>query len=420
VAEPVATYTVRKGDTLWSLSRAWFPGAVARVRVQRLNRIADVHRVLTGRTLTVPRALLADERSFARVESFSGEVTVQPAGQPFPARVGAMLGEGTVIRTGRGGFVSLRLADQSIVSLPSQSTVRIARLRRVLMTGAVERSFATAGGRVRAIVTPMTDPGSSFEVRTPLTVAAVRGTRFRIGYDAGAGSATAEVEEGAVAVAQGPEGGDLLLTPGFGAQSGAGVAGMAGGPVALLPAPRLADPDKAQTDENLNFTIEPMDGAAAYRIELARDAGMLDLVAEGDSADGTFTLPGLPMGTWFARVSALDRAGLEGVTRTYAFDRVRNSVAGSMASGRSGFERQYRFKWSGTADATPQYRFQLARIGDPAHPVVDEPLGPATELAVTSLPPAEYGWRVLSLVPLGPKMIAAWSNEQTFTVTGRR
>lgn len=418
---PTVTYAVHKGDTLWALSRRWFPGAPALAIVQRRNHIANPRRVLDGKTLIIPRAVLSDVQSFARIESVSGEVMVQPAGTAFPARAGAVLGEGTLIRTGRSGFIALRLADDSVVSLPSQSAVRIVRLRKVLMTGAVERAFAAESGRLRAAVTPMPDPGSTFEVRTPITVSAVRGTEFRVGYDEAAARAVTEVEGGKVsfagaATADGPAR-TVLITPGQGAISGAaGPAGL----TPLLAAPRLIDPDAPQTASELHFTAEPLAGAAGYRVQISRDAGLLDLVSEQEGVGPAFTLPDLATGTWFVRVTALDSSGLEGLPRTYSFDRVRNSVAGAMGAVGSGFERRYQFKWNGAADGTPQYRFQLARKDDPTHPVVDEPLGTATQLAVTSLPPGEYAWRVLSLVPHGARVIAAWSGEQTFEVAAKR
>lgn len=422
--EAVGRYTVRKGDTLDALARAWFPAPGALKRVQRLNRIANPRRMPTGQRLVVPRSLLADEPGTATVESLTGPVMIEIAGRQGAARAGAILREGAVIRTGPSGFVSLRLADQSAITLPSQSTVRIARLRRVLMTGAVERTFTAESGRVRVLVTPMTERGSNFEVRTPLTVAAVRGTSFRVNFDPAASVATTEVEEGKVGFASAADdagrrlpASDVLVTAGFGARKSPDGES---GPVPLLAAPRLAEPDRVQTEEGLYFAAEPLAGAATYRLQVARDAGMLDLVAEATSADGTFALPGLPAGTWFTRISAIDPAGMEGLARTYSFDRIRNSVAGAMDTAGTGFERRYQFKWSGTADGTPQYRFELTRKGQPAHPLVDEPLGATTAIAVTSLLPGEYSWRVLSLVPRADRVIAVWSAEQSFEVSGRK
>ena len=419
-AEVLVAYPIHSGDSLFRLSRNYFPGSASLASVKRLNRIADANRIMTGGTLRIPRVLLRDVQTFAKVESFSGEVTLRPAGTAFPARTGATIGEGAIIETGRNGFVSLRLADESVVSLPSQSRVRIMRLRKVLLTGSLEREFAADSGRVRARVTPMEDPASNFRVRTPLTVSAVRGTEFRIGFDPVTDAAITQVEDGKVEVTPGATpiaAPGTLLLPGFGAaMTPAGT----NGAVALLVPARLTAPDAVQTEADLHFAVEPMAGADGYRLQLARDAGLLDLVAEASGAGPAYSLPSLPAGTYFARVSAIDPNGIEGLPRTYAFDRVRNGVAGSIGASGAGRERRYLFKWSGTADGTPQFRFQLARKADPVHALVDEPLGTATEITVTSLPPGEYAWRVLSIVPHGAKVIRAWSGEQSFEVTARK
>lgn len=422
-------YPVQPGDTLYHLATRYFSSVRAIDPVRRINRVTDVHRLPAGGFLRIPRGLLRDEASPARVDSFSGEVTLRPAGAAaVPASTGAALAEGTVIETGRRGFLSLRLADDSTVTIPSQSTVEVLRLRRVLLNNAVEREFRALSGRLRAKVTPMGDPASTFRVGTPITVSAVRGTEFRVAYDAAAQRALTEVEDGkvqfAMATPAAPGKGEpapaaaALLTPGFGAVARPGALGAA---TALLPAPRLVAPDRAQTDPELSFAIEPDPTAAGYRIQIGRDAGLLDLVDEASGTDPRFVLGTLPTGTYFVRVSALDANGAEGLGRTYAFDRVLNAVSGALDSA----GRRYRFKWSSVADGKPQFRFRLVRkptdgATSAEPPVVDEPMGSATELAVTSLRPGEYAWQVLSIVPFGPKLISTWSAPQQFEVTGPR
>ena len=424
-AEPEILYPVRPGDTLFQLARTYLAGDKAVRSVRRINRIPGNSLILAGRPLRVPRSALRDEPTSARVDSFSGEVTIQPsANPPVPPRLGANLGEGAVITTGRRGFLSLRLADDSTVTIPSQTTVRITRLRRVLINNAVERAFATLGGRLRAKVTPMSDPASSFRVTTPISVSAVRGTEFRVSYDPAASRALTEVEDGKVEFAldskpAGPAAGaattmgGALLVPGFGAVAAPGGIGPA---KALLAPPRLIDPDRPQTDPELAFAIAPDPQAAGYRIQIGRDAGLLDLVDEASGAEPRFTLGSLPTGTYFVRVAALDAEGAEGRGKTYAFDRVLNSVSGAaVAEG-----RRYRFKWSSVADGKPQFRFRLTRKDRRDLPVVDEAMGGATELSITQLRPGEYTWRVLSMVPFGDKVITAWSAEQGFEVTAGR
>lgn len=421
--EPIVLYPVRKGDTLYALTRAYLTGERGQQRVRQLNRIPASNLILAERPLRVPRSALRDEPTNAKVDSFSGEVTIRPGpNPPIVPKVGLIIGEGTVIETGRRGFLSLRLADDSTVTIPSQSTVRITRLRRILINNAVEREFATLGGRVRAKVSPMVDPASTFRVTTPISVSAVRGTQFRVSFDGAAARALTEVEEGEVhftasagrpAAAQSPQDQGALLSPGFGAVAGRTGIGQA---TALLEAPRLIDPDRPQTGPELAFAIVPDPQAAGYRIQIGRDAGLLDLVDEASGAASSFALGNLPTGTYFVRVAALDGQGVEGRGRTYAFDRVLNGVSGTAtAEG-----RRYRFKWSSVADGTPQFRFRLVRKYRPDIPVVDAAMGTTTELAVSDLRPGEYAWKVLSLVPFGERLIGVWSADQTFEVTARR
>ncbi|MFX4918146.1 hypothetical protein ABTB83_19500, partial [Acinetobacter baumannii] len=86
-----------------------------------------------------------------------------------------------------------------------------------------------------------------------------------------------------------------------------------------------------------------------------------DLVDEASGTAPRFVLGTLPTGTYFVRVAALDANGIQGLGRTYAFDRVLNTVAGAaQAEG-----RRYRFKWTSVADGRPQFRFRLVRKPDP-------------------------------------------------------
>lgn len=419
-ADPFVLYPVRKGDTLYSLTRAYLTGARGLQRVRQINRIPASSLILARGTLRLPRSVLRDVPIEARVESFSGDVLMQqPGSAPAPVAIQAQLGEGTVIQTGPRGFLSLRLADDSTVTIPSQSSVRIVRLRRVLINQAVEREFRAEAGRLRARVTPMRDPGSSFRVTTPITVSAVRGTEFRVAFDPSGQQAQTEVEDGKVAFDLGPtaaptsSAAGTQLVPGFGAVARPGTMGR---PTPLLPAPRLADPDRVQTEPRLAFRIEPAPAARGYRLQIGRDAGLLDLIDEATGSDPAFSLGALPVGTYFVRVAAVDAEGIEGLGRTYAFDRVLNGVSGTAtAEG-----RRYRFKWSSVADGTPQFRFRLVRKDRPEIPVVDAAMGTATELAVTDLRPGEYAWKVLSLVPFGSKMVGVWSADQSFEVTLRR
>ena len=408
---PVA-YVVKRGETLFQLWRGYFAGPTAVQQIARLNHITNMRQISTGKVLYIPRALLRDELSIGKVETFSGPVTLHIGTQTSAAKVGDTFAEGAEIETGRNAFVALRLADGSVLALPSQSSLRITRLRKVKLNGALEREITLGAGRVRTKVTPMTNPDSNFRVVTPIAVSAVRGTEFRVDYEStGAFSAT-QVDEGKVKFADHTDTGGLELPPGFGA---ANAAGHPTGVIKLLAPPKLDQPDKVQSEAELHFAIKPFAEATRYHLQIAKDAGFLEEITEVSGAEPNFTLPSLPGDSYFVRVSAYDRFGLEGSPETYTFERRRNLVKGAVDASPPGV-RRLRFRWDGAVDGTPQYRFQLAKTGAADAPLVDEAGLSANVLSVSNLPPGDYSWRVCSMLIVKGKVVATWTPAQSIHV----
>ena len=110
-----------------------------------------------------------------------------------------MLAEGTRLQVGPNGFVTVRLADGSIVKVSAQSDVQLRQLRRRGRAGSVQSVVEIQRGSVESSVAPSTDASRRFEVRTPRAVTSVRGTRFGVALSE-SGDTTAAVLQGAVAV----------------------------------------------------------------------------------------------------------------------------------------------------------------------------------------------------------------------------
>jgi hypothetical protein len=406
-------YTVKRGDTLFSLWTNYFTGPAAVRQVQRLNGIADPRRIPVGTVLTIPRNLLRDETTQAKIEAFSGPVTIRRGGVSHTAQLNEILREGDEIDCGRNAFATLRLADNSALAIPSQSTLQLSRLRKVKLTGALERDISVKAGRVRAKAAPMTNPDSSFRVITPVAVSAVRGTEFRVGFDESEAFSASQVDEGKVAFAGSPGSSELDLPAGFGA---ADAKGKPTGVVKLIAAPKLAAPDKVQSDERLNFALVPLTGATRYHLQIAKDAGFLEAITEDNQVQPVFDLPSIPSESYFVRVSAFDQYGLEGTADTYSFERRLNLVKAGVDGGAPG-ERKLRFKWDGTVDGTPQYRFQLIRKGQPDVPVVDAAGLSENLLSISNLPPGDYQWRVCSILLVKGKVVTTWTAPQSLHVS---
>ncbi|WP_427791781.1 FecR domain-containing protein [Brevundimonas diminuta] len=408
-------YVVRPGDTLIDLATAYMNRPLDYRRVQRENRVADPRRLSIGRTLTFPVELLRADPDEARIAGFRGAATLNQDGRSAAPAAGQTVREGAVLSTGANAFVRLALSDGSHVVVPSNSRVRVSRLRRYAINGAVDHAMTVEAGRAESRVSPRSRPGG-FAIRTPVSVSAVRGTDFRVSFDDAAERSTTEVLEGVVAIASGDA--EAL------AQVDQGVSAVAGAVrlLPLLPAPALTRPDAPQTKAQVAFDIEPLPGAERYRGRVARDAGMIEAFAEADSAPGGPLVFGeMEEGAWFLRLTALSPEGLEGKATTYSFIRARNGVGGLASTlDQRDHRRFYRFRWESEGVGDAAFRFQLwreAENGTADGPmVVDQPGLTEEAFTLSDLPPGVYSWRVQGARHRFGRLLEAWSEPQQLRI----
>jgi len=392
--DPPVRYVVRRGDTLFDLGRAYLRRTTDYRHVQRANQISRPRVMPVGKTLTIDADLLKTVPIDARLSAFSGKVEIETDGRRAPAQTGMALKEGQRVITGPGAFATFEMEDASRVTLPSNTAMRVVRLRSVVLTNAPQRVFKLDEGRSAIQATPNPNPNARFEVRTPVSISAVRGTEFRVA--AADGRARTEVLKGAVGVGPGeaPPAGPPVPA-GFGVTVTPGATGVSA-PVALLPAPRLNEADQNQTDRTVRFAVRPQAGAAGYRLLLSRDAGFIDLFAEATQAEAVADFGPLEDGTYFVRVTALDPAGLEGAPADYSFDRDLDLLEPGTppVAEVSGKHRNFLFRWSAAGGGVRSFRFQLFAGTEAAAPIVDQPGLVEPQLTLTDLPPGLYSWRV--------------------------
>ena len=405
-SDPPISYTARKGDNLYNLALHYMQHLSDYRIVQTLNHIRDPYRIPVGTNILIPRPLLRSDPLQAKVIAFRGATTIN--GQA--AVLGAAISEGGRIQTGQNAFLSIGLTDGSTITLPSQTSVRVERLRRFRLTNEMERLFHIDDGRTQTEVTPRTNGRDRFEMRTPISVAAVRGTDFRVAVFYGGKAATAEVLGGHVGLAGG--GAETTLDPGVGARV---TADGTTGPVKLLPPPDVVDPARIQSEAELVFAVAPLDKAARFRFQIARDAGFLDITEETIADRPQVSLPSVPNGDYFVRVTAIDANEIEGLPRVTGFERHLNAIRATVESLGG---RRYLFKWQDLGEGTHQYRFVIARADAPDSPVIDEPALTARSFVATDLPPGDYIWRVQTGGVSNGKSYSNWSTPQTLTVAG--
>ncbi|WP_068071826.1 FecR domain-containing protein [Novosphingobium lentum] len=377
-------YVMARGDNLYTLAQRYFlkPGDFA--VVQRINHVRNVHAVPVGTSLVIPLAILRGEPLTATIVALRGDVLVMQDGARREVRQGTTIGTGGTIETGTTGFVTVELPNGSRTSLPTRSRLAIRALRRILLTDGIDYDFEVSAGKAETEATHIAPGKGLFRIRTPRAVSAVRGTRFRVGYDDDQ-SAT-EVLDGTVAAGAGN---DLTasIPKGFGATiSRTGTLAKE----QLLPAPDLIAPGKVQVDPLVTLAFAPVGQAKAYHVQIAADAGFVEVLAETTANGPLASFADIANGNWYVRASAIAQSGLEGLPQTYA---LRRALTGLSASA-EGDPSAMRFKWSGAGDGRRIYRFQLARGSETALPTFDEPgLGPEG-LVLHDLAPGTYFWRV--------------------------
>ena len=329
--EALLIYESRPGDTLQRIAGQWLLPVADLGRLQLLNGVSASAIIAAGTPISIPEAWVRTEVTTATLAAFRGTVQVIRNNESRAAAKGAVLREGDQIETGPNGFVTLVLPDDSQVSLPSASRIAIERLRQVPLTDSLDRRFRLLHGRSDLKVTPMANPASRFLIQTPVAVAAVRGTRYRVSFMPAEMRAVTEVTEGRVEVRLADGSSSLLLEAGF-----AAVATATGlrGPLALPGRPLVAVRGRIQTGDEVTFRLRPTPGIASYQVELAADAGFLDRLASATTSTGMVVFHDLPDGHYHARAYLVGAEGVRGQPADFEFDR-RFGAASPTAAGLS-------------------------------------------------------------------------------------
>ncbi|MEP0188905.1 MAG: FecR domain-containing protein [Erythrobacter sp.] len=405
-AGPVV-YRMKQGDNLNAIAKRYLKRPSDAQRVQRFNRIANPRRIPVNMRLRIPRNLLSSTPVRLEVFKFSGRVLID--GKPVSLK--QVLREDSVITTQANGFVTLQAKFGGKISLPSNSSARLLKARRYKLDRILDVDFKVLRGRGSAS-SPTLKGQDSLRMRTNVAVTAVRGTEFRVAHDEAADASLTEVVEGEVGVAAG---GEERATPqGFGVPlSTTGI-----GPTEeLLPAPELVEAGRIQTGKDLSFELMPVAGATAYRLQIAKDPGFLDIVSEKVVEGNVAQLEGLNDGRYNVRARGIAASGIEGLSQevAYSFRRKRAGVSGTAA--KSPLLDGFRFDWVPEGEGTSAYAFQLWRKGELETLLVDETGLNETSIVLTDLANGTYNWRVAVMQAEAEGLLKVWGETKSLVVS---
>lgn len=351
------TYYAQAGDTLTSIAQRYTSRSDHWAELGKINRINRDVSIPIGAAILIPTELLGDDAINAQVVALAGQVRARVAGgHDRMLAIGATLEEGVEIDTGPNSFLTIALPDSTRIAVPSNSRVKLARLRATRYTGSPRTEVVLLRGRIESRVAPLDAIKGKFEVRTPHTVAGVRGTRFRVGLLDNATATT--VLSGRVAV--GKTAADTrVLVPATGNISSAAAVAPA---VDLLPAPRIVAPESGTLYRAAQVALVPLAGAAAYHVQISTDQDAQNVIAESRASAPYVTLGGVHDGDYFMHVSAIDRAGLQGLVASAPFRlRRRAAAAGAPYIERSDYA-SVTLRWNMPPDS--KAHLQVARDPD--------------------------------------------------------
>jgi hypothetical protein len=165
-------YYAQAGDTLMSIAQRLTTKIGNWTELGKLNRVNKDVSIPIGTGIIIPTELLKDEPSEATVIARTGSIKATTGdGTPLQLDIGAKIVEGTRIATSINSFLTLQLPDTSRVSLPSNSSIELAKLRKSQYTGAPRTELKLTRGKVVSRVSPLDVNKGRFEVHTPQSVA---------------------------------------------------------------------------------------------------------------------------------------------------------------------------------------------------------------------------------------------------------
>jgi len=388
------TYYALERDTLTTIAKQFTEKSSNWDLIGKRNKISNDRTIPVGSGIIIPTELLAEEASTAKVFALAGKVKeIKKNGVETELEIGAIVNEGSQIITSKNSFATLVLVDDSRVSVPSNSQINFSKLRVTKFTKSPRTEIKLVQGKVESKVTPLSQNRGRYEVTSPLAIAGVRGTHFRVGInDNGIGS---EVLEGGVAVGKTETPNAILLPAGQGNVVSATSVGKA---IELLPAPSLLDGFQLQERPTLQFAVTPISNAIAYRAQISTDAQAQNVVSELLSKEARFKFENLNDSAYFIRVTAIDANNLEGIPAILSFVlKARPEPPFLLQPKHKVRSETVTFKWTET-NIAKYYRLQVASDSQFKNIVLDQNKISEVELSTSQLGLGQYFWRVATII----------------------
>ena len=391
-------HRIKQGDTLERLATEFYGDVKLWPELQKSNQVANPKHLQPGSMLRIPVKFLPLQSAEVSFVQGQASVTAKPGAEPAELKVGQKLGEGAEIKVAPDSFVTVKLADGSLIRIQAQSDVQLQQLRRKGRAGSLQSVLEMQKGSVNATVGTEPDPTRKFEVRTPRATTSVRGTTFDVSLTEG-GNALSSVTHGTVSV----QGSDRKNAAQI--NQGQGIAvnsdGQVGQAQELLPSPDLSKlPDTMEDSNFLSFQIEPVQQASAYQVQVARDESMTEVLRSGTFQSAQVRMKLVDDGNYYVVARAVDGQQLPGMPAKRALKVKTQPPPPLYQQPAPGGTTS---RTSGALQCTPvsgvqTYRIQVAANPEGfAQPLLDQKNSGDCSALLASLPVGSYLWRAASI-----------------------
>jgi hypothetical protein len=374
------------GGTFWGLVNRHLQSPDALKQLIQANRSVDVHRIEVGQKINIPRQLLKHTPSQATVTQLNCKTITQIEGQSAAnLKMGAMVKEGVILRIPAGCQFALTLEDESTLRLMSGAVLQITRLRKNSLETSPEVKVELLDGRM-VIDVPRRRLGNDapFQVLTPTSVAGVRGTEFRVSFDALLGTSQVEVNEGAVGVRGRLDQAEKRTESGYGVAISA--SGQSLAVEKLLSSPRFANAEVQDGRKDWLLKFEAPPEADRFLLVTADNANFANVSSVTTSKQAQVLASNLGTQSVFYQWASLSSSGLMGNAQDFAvchgykrFDKWRCNVSLNM----DGLVK-------------PHLVFQKVEGPDQFVELLNEPVQSVANdfLMFRGLPSGVYRWRI--------------------------
>lgn len=315
VEKPVLIYEMKSGDTLISLVAKYFASPDALAEITKLNQIKDPYKIPVGQKLIFPRNLLSFSPSKAHLTSFDCMEPILVNGESKNLRLGGLVPLNALIQIPKHCEAGITLEDASVVNILPGTTLRIKTLQKNPLDKSPEVEFELLAGRI-ALDVPKRQAGDApYQVRTPRSLAGVRGTQFRVGFDINQQQSQVEVKQGNVGTRGSTDKAALEVKDNSGVVINA--SGQAGELEALPIAPNYLGYEKQSDLYKLKFGAK--DSAAKYFVANAKNVNFQANYQENAAGLLDLDLASLSNKAVFYQWLPLSKSGLIGEVKQYGF-----------------------------------------------------------------------------------------------------